>query len=194
MLLLLTNYLPRINSDDDGFNARTICIEWPVKFVPEPVKEYERKIDYNIAEKMESERSGILALLVRGCMDVIANGLRIPEKVLHYTKEQIDSFDDIGKLLRECCDQEDPPTGGREYQTRTAASELLKVCNWWCRKTLGNTYPYTPKKFTPALEKNGIPTKKSSTMFYLGITVKQEIMDEYDQDMAEAEDKGRRRS
>lgn len=45
LLLLLTNYLPRINSDDDGFNARTICIEWPVKFVPEPVKEYERQID-----------------------------------------------------------------------------------------------------------------------------------------------------
>ena len=194
LLLLLTNYLPRINSDDDGFNARTICIEWPVKFVPEPVKEYERQIDYNIAQKMESEQSGILALLVRGCMDVIANGLRIPEKVLHYTREQIDSFDDIGKFLRECCDQEDPPVGGREYQTRTAASELLKICNWWCRKTLGNTYPYTPKKFTPALEKKGIPTKKSSIMFYLGVTVRQEIMDEYEQDMAEAEDKGRRRS
>ncbi len=194
LLLLLTNYLPRINSDDDGFNARTICIEWPVKFVPDPVKEYERQIDYNIAQKMESEQSGILALLVRGCMDVIANGLRIPEKVLHYTKEQIDSFDDIGKFLRECCDQEDPPIGGREYQTRTAASELLKICNWWCRKTLGNTYPYTPKKFTPALEKKGIPTKKSSTMFYLGVTVKQEIMDEYEQDVAEAEDRGRRRA
>ena len=194
LMLLLTNYLPKINSDDDGFNARTICIEWPVKFVANPVKEYERQIDYNIAQKMEPEESGILALLVRGCMDVIANGLRIPEKVLRYTEEQIDSFDDIGKFLKECCDLEEPPTGGREYETRTAASELLKVCNWWCKKILGNSYPYTPKKFTPALEKKGIPTKKSSVMFYLGVTVKQEIMDEYSDDLAEAEEKGRRRS
>ena len=192
LLLLLTNYLPKINSDDDGFNARTICIEWPVKFVPNPVKENERKIDYNIAKKLESERSGILALLVRGCMDVMANGLRTPEKVLQYTREQIDSFDDIGKFLKECCQVEDPPTGGRDYETRTAASELLKVCNWWCRKILGNSYPYTPKKFTPALEKKGIPTRKNSIMFYLGVTVKQEILDEYEQDLAEAEDRRRR--
>ena len=31
-------------------------------------------------------------------------------------------------------------------------------------------------------------------MFYLGVTVKQEIMDEYSDDLAEAEEKGRRRS
>ena len=153
-----------------------------------------RQIDYNIAQEMEPEESGILALLVRDCMDVIANGLRIPEKVLRYTEEQIDSFDDIGKILKECCELEDPPTGGREYETRTAASELLKVCNWWCKKILGNSYPYTPKKFTPALEKKGIPTKKSSVMFYLGVTVRQEIMDEYIDDLAEIEEKGRRRS
>lgn len=193
LLLLLTNYLPRLDTDDDGFRARTICIEWPVKFVAKPVKPYERQIDYEMAERMQPEDSGILARLVRGCMDVLANGLRIPDKVLNYTQEQIDSFDDIGKFLRECCEVEEPPTGGREYETRTAASELLKVCNWWCRKILGNSYPYTPKKFTPALEKKGIPTKKSSVMYYMGVSVKSEIQDEYDQDSDEAE-KSRRRS
>ncbi len=193
LLLLLTNYLPKLDASDDGFNARTLCIEWPVKFVPNPVKEYERKIDLQMAKKLEAEDSGILALLVRGCMDVIANGLRIPEKVLQFTREQIDSFDDIGKFLKECCVLEDPPTGGREYATRTAASELLKVCNWWCKKILGNSYPYTPKKFTPALEKKGIQTKKSSVMFYLGVTVKPEVMDEFDDDQAKDEEKRRNR-
>ncbi|MBD5641785.1 MAG: DNA primase [Desulfovibrio sp.] len=191
LLLLLTNYLPKLDASDDGFNARTICIEWPVKFVPNPTKEWERQIDYNMSKKLEAEDSGILALLVRGCMDVIANGLQIPEKVKQFTREQIDSFDDIGKFLKECCEMEDPPTGGREYSTRTAASDLLKICNWWCKKILGNAFPYTPKKFTPALEKKGIPTKKSSVMFYLGVTVKQEIRDEFDEDMATAESKGR---
>ena len=42
-----------------------------------------------------------------------------------------------------------------------------------------------------ALEKKGIFTKKSSVMFYLGVTVKQEIQDEFDDDMAAAESKGR---
>lgn len=191
LLLLLTNYLPKINSDDDGFNARTICIEWPVKFVANPTKEYERQIDYDMARKMESEASGILARLVRGCMDVMRNGLQIPERVLRYTEEQIDSFDDIGKFLKECCEVEDPPTGGREWESRIAASELLNICNWWCKKILGNSYPYTPKKFTPALEKKGIFTKKSSVMYYMGVTVKDEIRDEYEQDMDQTESRRR---
>lgn len=191
LLLLLTNYLPRLDASDDGFNARTICIEWPVKFVPEPIKDWERKIDYNMSQKLESESSGILAALVRGCMDVVANGLRVPEKVRQYTRDQIDSFDDIGKFLKECCELEDPPTGGREYETRVPASELLKICNWWCRKILGNAFPYTPKKFTPSLEKKGIFTKKSNVMHYLGVTVKPEIQDEFDADMASAAEKGR---
>lgn len=194
LLLLLTNYLPRLDASDDGFSARTICIEWPVKFVPNPVKEYERQIDYDMARKLEAEDSGILALLVRGCMDVIANGLRIPEKVLQFTRDQIDSFDDIGKFLKECCILEEPPTGGREYESRIAASELLKICNWWCKKILGNSFPYTPKKFTPALEKKGIQTKKSSVMYYLGVQVKMEILSEYDEDCLKDEEKRRGRS
>mgnify|MGYP001062801895 FL=1 len=189
LIMLLTNYLPKINSDDDGFNARTICIEWPVKFVPNPVREYERKIVYGMDDRLEKEDSGILAFMVRGCMDVIANNLRIPDKVLRYTADQIDSFDDIGKFLKECCILEDPPTGGREFKTRTAASDLLKICNWWCKNILGNSYPFTPKQFAPALEKKGIPTKKSSIMYYLGVTVKEEIEEEIEEAMRNAESK-----
>ena len=189
LIMLLTNYLPKINSDDDGFNARTICIEWPVKCVPNPVREYERKIVYGMDDRLEKEDSGILAFMVRGCMDVIANNLRIPDKVLRYTADQIDSFDDIGKFLKECCILEDPPTGGREFKTRTAASDLLKICNWWCKNILGNSYPFTPKQFAPALEKKGIPTKKSSIMYYLGVTVKEEIEDEFEEAMRNAESK-----
>ena len=189
LIMLLTNYLPKINSDDDGFNARTICIEWPVKFVPNPVREYERKIVYGMDDRLEKEDSGILAFMVRGCMYVIANNLRIPDKVLRYTADQIDSFDDIGKFLKECCILEDPPTGGREFKTRTAASDLLKICNWWCKNILGNSYPFTPKQFAPALEKKGIPTKKSSIMYYLGVTVKEEIEDEFEEAMRNAESK-----
>ena len=103
--------------------------------------------------------------------------------------------DDIGRFLKDCCELEEPPTGGREYATKTQAAELLKVCNWWCKKILGNSYPYSPKKFTPALEKKGIFTKKSSVTYYLGVVVKAEIMDEYDADLkAELEKKNRGQS
>ncbi len=189
LLLLLTNYLPKLDTDDDGFNARTVCIEWPVKFVPNPTKPWERQIDYEMAKKLEAEASGILALMVRGCREVLQDGLRIPERVLAFTRDQFFLQDDIGRFLKECCEVEEPPTGGRDYTTRMASSELLKICNWWCKKVLGNSYPYTPKKFTPALEKKGIPSKKSSVMYYLGVSVKPEILDEYEDDLAEEKTK-----
>lgn len=146
-----------------------------------------------MGKKLEAERSGILALMVRGCMDVLANGLRIPEKVLRFTEAQMAAQDDIGRFLKECCLIEEPPTGSRDYETRTPAADLLKVCNWWCKKILGNSYPYTPKKFTPALEKKGIFTKKSSVMYYLGVVVKPEILEEYNDDLLEEQEKNSRR-
>lgn len=193
LMILLTNYVPKMDTDDDGFNARTLFIEWPVKFVPNPTREWERQIDRHMGKKLEAERSGILALMVRGCMDVLANGLRIPEKVLRFTEAQMAAQDDIGRFLKECCLIEEPPTGSRDYETRTPAADLLKVCNWWCKKILGNSYPYTPKKFTPALEKKGIFTKKSSVMYYLGVVVKPEILEEYNDDLLEEQEKNSRR-
>jgi putative DNA primase/helicase len=182
LMLMLTNYLPKLNADDDGFKARTICIEWPVKFVPNPTRPWERQIDYNIGKRLEAEASGILARLVRGCQDVLANGLRIPDRVLRYTQEQMDAQDDIGRFIRECCDVEEPPTGERTYQTKIPVSEFLKVCNWWCKKQLGNAYDYTPKKVTPLLEKKGIPTHKSSVMHYMGLSVLPDVMRDFQDD------------
>lgn len=178
LLLLLTNYLPKMDVSDDGFNARTLCIEWPVKFVANPTKDFERLIDYDMASKLEGEASGILAAMVRGAMEVVRGGLRVPEKVLRYTREQWSEFDDIGRFLTECCDLEDAPMDGGRWATETKAADLLAVCNWWCRKMLGNAYPFSAKKFTQTLAKKGIFTRKSSVMFYEGVTIRPEILDE----------------
>ena len=188
LMFMLTNFLPKLNTSDDGFLARTICIEWPVKFVPVPTKPWERQIDYGIGKRLEAEASGILARLVRGCQDVLANGLRIPEKVLRYTQEQMDAQDDIGRFLRECCEIEDPPTGDRTYQTKIPVSEFLRVCNWWCKKQLGNAYDYTPKKVTPLLEKKGVQTHKSSVMHYMGLSITSETMLEFNSDTGKKEE------
>lgn len=189
LLFALTNYLPKFNTDDDGTLARTICVEWPIKFVANPTKPWERQIDYDMEEKLKAEASGILARIVRGARDVLEHGLRIPEKVMKYTREQWDSFDDIGRFLRECCEIEEPPSHGRDYETRIAVSELVKICNWWCKKILGNTFPYKPKGVTQSLEKKGVPTRKSSVMHYMGVAVLPEILAEYNADTGKAEER-----
>ena len=189
LLFFFTNELPTMRADDDAFWTRVIAVHWPIRFVDNPQTPDERKKDPRMARKLEQEASGILACLVAGAMDYLANGLNPPEKVLNYTKEQRDQFDSIGQFINDCCDREDPPATGEDWQTRTPVNELLAVCNWWCKKALGNAYPYTPKRLTQTLEKKGIVTRKSSIMYYLGITVKNEIMAEYEE--AQAEERGK---
>lgn len=189
LIIALTNYLFKLNPDDDGFLARTLCVEWPIKFVVNPTKPWERQIDYDMEEKLKAEASGILARLVRGARDVLEHGLRIPEKVLAYTREQMDSFDDIGRFLHECCEIEEPPSHGRDYETRIAVSELLAICNWWCKKNLGNTFPFKPKGFTQSLEKKGVSSRKSSIMYYMGVSVQPETMAEYKAETGKAEER-----
>lgn len=183
LLFFLTNELPRMKSDDDAFWTRLHAIHWPIRFVDNPQAPDERPRDPKMYAKLAAESSGILARLVQGCMDYLQSGpgLNPPEKVTAYTAEQREQFDDIGAFLHDCCDKEEPPTDGDDRRTKTAVSDFVATLNWWCKKTLGNTYAFSPKKVTQTLEKRGIPSKKSSVMFYLGVTVKDEIALEFAQ-------------
>ncbi|GAB7079561.1 phage/plasmid primase, P4 family [Megalodesulfovibrio paquesii] len=188
LLFFLTNELPKMKSDDDAFWTRLHAVHWPIRFVDDPQAPDERKRDPHMAARLEEERSGILARLVEGCLDYLKHGLCPPEKVTAYTREQRDQFDDIGQFLHDCCEREEPPASGMDWKTRTPGSEFAAVCNWWCKKTLGNAYAYSPKRLTQTLDRKGIPTKKSSVMYYLGITIRPGVLAEF-QDAQDDEDR-----
>lgn len=193
LLFFLTNELPKMKSDDDAFWTRLHAIHWPIRFVDNPQDPDERKRDPYMAAKLAEEDSGILACLVKGCMDYLNNGLCPPEKVLAYTQEQRDNFDDIGQFLSDACIREEPPMDGFDWTTRTPVSEFVTVCNWWLQQTFGNTYTYSSKRVTQTLEKKGIPSKKSNTMQYLGVTIKPDIASEYQQWKEKAEENPNKR-
>jgi putative DNA primase/helicase len=189
LLFFLTNELPKMKSDDDAFWTRLHAVHWPIRFVDKPQAQDERKRNPRMAAKLEENLSGVLACLVMGCMDYLANGLNPPDKVLAYTKEQRANFDDIGQFLADACDIEDAPTDGLSWQTRTAASEFVSVCNWWLMQTFGGTYNYSSKTVTKILVNKGIPSKKSNVMQYLGVSVKLDVIVEYERAKEEEERK-----
>jgi putative DNA primase/helicase len=188
LLFFLTNELPKMKSDDDAFWTRLHAVHWPIRFVDNPSAKDERKRDPRMAAALEEEASGVLACLVGGCLDYMANGLSPPDKVLAYTKEQRENFDDIGQFLADACELEASPEEGDPWRTRTPAAEFVSVCNWWLKQTLGNTYNFSAKRVTQTLEKKGIHSKKSNVMQYIGVSIKPEILDEYDK-AKEMEDK-----
>lgn len=194
LLFFLTNELPRMKSDDDAFWTRLHAVHWPIRFVDKPSAQDERPRDPKMYAKLAKESSGILARLVEGCMDFLQNGLCPPEKVVAYTAEQREQFDDIGAFLQDCCNKEEAPADGDDWGSKTAVSDFVATLNWWCKKTLGNTYAFSAKKVTQTLEKRGIPSKKSNVMYYLGVTIKDDVALEYAQAQDEEAKKSKGRS
>jgi putative DNA primase/helicase len=180
LLFLLTNELPRMKSDDDAFWSRIHAVHWPIRFVDNPKEPDERKRDPRMAGTLEEDASGVLASLVQGCMDYLAHGLQPPEKVTAYTKEQRDSFDDIGMFLQDACTREAQPPPGEDWGTRTAAALFVAVCNWWLRETYGNNYKYSAKRVTQTLERKGVISFKSNVMWYLGVDINADVQADYD--------------
>lgn len=192
LLFFLTNELPKMKSDDDAFWTRLHAIHWPIRFVDNPKDKDERQRDPHMASRLEEDGPGILACLVRGCMDYLKNGLQPPEKVVAYTQEQRENFDDIGQFLTDACTREDTPPDGCDWQTRTSVSEFVTICNWWLKQTFGNSYNYSAKRVTQTLEKKGIVSKKSNTMQYCGVVIKDEVLADYEEWKGEEDKKSSR--
>ena len=189
LLFLLTNEIPRAKADDDAFWSRTIAVPWRLRFVDNPVTPDERPRDPKMEGKLMRELPGILAWLVRGCLEYQRQGLNQPEEILACTRERRNEFDDVGRFLTECCIIEETPAGEKPHN-RMSAANLLDYFNWWLHKNVDSTYSYSPKRLGIILVKKGFEKIKSSGFHYLGISMQPEVVEEYEQDVEAGNQKG----
>jgi putative DNA primase/helicase len=103
LLILLTNHKPHADAQDSAFWDRLCPIIFNVRFVENPAQPNERQKDRSLGERLDTEASGILAWLVRGCLDWQRGGLRIPDAVLTARKDYRGEEDTLGHFLAECC-------------------------------------------------------------------------------------------
>jgi putative DNA primase/helicase len=103
LLILATNFRPKANADDPAFWARMHLVDFPLSFVERPSAENERLIDRTLDEKLLAESSGILAWLVRGCLEWQQSGLRPPKKILEAIALYRRSEDDLADWMDEKC-------------------------------------------------------------------------------------------
>lgn len=171
LLILLTNHKPRADANDSAFWSRLRLITFNQRFLdnPDPNKKNEHKADTMLWPVLESEASGILAWLVRGCLEWQEHGLSTPQSVIDagnlYRKEE----DVIGQFIEERCDTSDP-------KAKTLASRLYTAYSNWCdignRKAKMNSTNFgrlLSKRFT----KDEKPTRIGSNqgIHYHGIKI-----------------------
>jgi len=101
-IFLVTNHKPRIAGNDYALWRRLLLVPFEVSFVHEPRKDFERKADLCMKQKLQEESSGILGWLVRGCLEWQREGLNPPECVKAVTREYRGEEDSFGQFLNDC--------------------------------------------------------------------------------------------
>ena len=167
--IMTTNELPKAKADDAAFWARAVLIKWPLSFVERPEQPYERLADKDLTEKIGAEAKGVLARMVRGSMEYLRDGLKIPDKVRQWTREQRASWDDVGLFISEWCISESHQANPDNYTLKVSATDLHEAFCIWYARYRDRRYSISAKKFSEALNKKDIAYKRSNGSWRLGI-------------------------
>lgn len=164
-LFVAANHEPEIMGMDEGIWSRIKMIPFDV-FIP--AGERDKHLRENL---IREEGPGILAWLVRGCLEWQRAGLQEPAEVITATEAYRASMDSLADFLNDKCESYlDHPT--LKEQARTLKDSLYKAYSIWA-KANGCDDPLTARKFATQLEKRGYKLKTSNGRYYrLGLTIK----------------------
>lgn len=175
-LILLTNELPQAKADDHAFWSRMHLINLRYQFLLphqfDEKNEFHRKADPYLPQKLRAEASGILAGLVRGCLEYQKNGLNPPVQILEATQAYRDSEDVVGRFIRECC------RTGPDFKIQS--SDFYDAFFFWYGREISRKVRFTNKRFSDVLAKKGFEKKKISSMYWLGLDISDEFRKELD--------------
>src|SRR5262249_22703995 len=109
-LIVITNHKPDVRGTDHATWRRLRLTPFTVQYLdpdaPENVgKEIpaKRRINKRLAEQLQAEREGILAWMVRGCLNWQVRGLPTPKVVQQATQQYRDAQDVFGAFMAERC-------------------------------------------------------------------------------------------
>jgi putative DNA primase/helicase len=119
-LWLSTNHKPEIRGTDNAIWRRIRLIPWSVTIPP-------AEQDKKLPAVLRRELPGILAWIVRGCLEWRRGGLQAPDEVRKATGEYRAEMDVLADFLAECCEL------GADYWDY--ARDLYASYKRWCDET-----------------------------------------------------------
>jgi putative DNA primase/helicase len=137
-LWLSTNHKPEIRGTDNAIWRRIRLIPWSVTIPP-------AEQDKKLPATLRRELAGILAWIVRGCLEWRREGLQAPNEVRKATGEYRAEMDVLAGFLAQCCELE---TGHWEY-----AKNLYDCYKRWCDEN--GERPEPQRKFGGRLGERG---------------------------------------
>ncbi|MDY7541771.1 phage/plasmid primase, P4 family [Cryobacterium sp. 5B3] len=149
LILMITNFLPKLPANDPATWARVRVIEFGVK-IPKNDQ------DPQLGSKLEGSADAVLAWAVAGLADYQANGLGEPAKVELATQAYAESQDDVRRFIDARCT--DTPSNDGD-----TTSELISAYQSWAAdEGIHSAHVLGRTKFGEALDKLGYLAKKTN--------------------------------
>ena len=162
-LFLMTNNQPQAPPNDRAFWERMHLIPFMISFVKrEPREMHERRAIIDLNRQLLKEAPGILAWLVRGCLEWQREGLQPPREVTEATEQYRRNEDLLADFIDECCLKE---PGAKEK-----ASNLYSQFVSWYHNNVGKNEP-SGTWFGKQLSAKFNKTKVDGRTIYHGIVL-----------------------
>jgi len=171
-LWLFVNHKPKVIDDSFGFWRRVRLIPFTHQFTGEAD-------DRRLGEKLRVEAPGILAWLVRGCLEWQKRGLDpIPECVKFATQEYKQESDILAGFIADRC-VEHP-------QATVKASELYKTYKSWTESEgMREHEVLTSTAFGRRIHERYQKEKRGGTVYYHGIGLPGQLQDGFETNVTE---------
>jgi putative DNA primase/helicase len=159
-IFLATNHRPEVRGTDHAIWRR-------LKLVPFDVTIPEAEQDKRLAAKLRAERPGIIASIVRGCLEYQRGGLGEPEEVKVATEGYRVEMDVLAAFIEDRCVVHPRASAG--------ATPLYNAYKDWCDES-GET-KLTQTKFGRRLKERGFRSEKSQRVTWYGIGLRDDRPD-----------------
>src|SRR5215211_653604 len=159
-VFLATNHRPEVRGTDHAIWRR-------IKLVPFEVAIPESEQDKRLAEKLRGELPGILAWIVRGCLEYQRHGLGEPQEVRAATEGYRSEMDVLAAFIEDRCVVHPKASAG--------ATPLYNAYKEWCGE--GGEDAISQRKFGRQLGERGFVKDKSGTIIWHGIGLRSDRPD-----------------
>lgn len=102
-LFILCNDIPNFDKNDDAIWSRCRCVEFPIKFVENPIGEKQKQINYELKNKLPNWKMDFMLILIDKYRSykMSNSNIIIPQNVLRFTKKTKDENDIYKQYITE---------------------------------------------------------------------------------------------
>lgn len=168
LIVITSNSKPAIDADDDALWERLICVEYTQRFVDDPSYDNEHLVDKFLKDKLKDEYPGILAWLVKGCLEWQEKGLMIPDSVKYTTDAYRTEQDSLGRFIdAECIITQD---------AKVNVTQLYDIYTKWAE--VDGVKKLSRREFSRKMEERFPKERYATGYHYEGIELKPDINQE----------------